>query len=73
MWKAMARRVTERRLPPPINDTLEKARRRQEVKVGRLNKKKTDEDYWMEEGVWDYDLDIPSVTPTCSPPFLVRR
>ena len=48
MWKAMESRVTKR--PPPM--TLKEAKAKNKV-TGRKNIKKTEEEYWFEEGVYD--------------------
>ena len=43
MWQAMERRVKNR--PPP---------RKEEGKSGRRNIKKTEEDVWLEQGLYDH-------------------
>jgi len=48
MWKAMESRVTKR--PPPM--TLKEAKAKNKG-TGRKNIKKTEEEYWLEEGVYD--------------------
>jgi hypothetical protein len=48
MWQAMERRV-KNRLPP-----------RKDGKKGRTNVKKTDEDVWLEQGLYDHLKSEPS-------------
>ena len=48
MWTAMESRVTRRSLPPRLGS--EAAAKRQ---AGRSNIKKTEEDHWLEAGVYE--------------------
>jgi len=51
MWQAMEGRVTNRR-----SMSMEEAREKGRV-TGRKNIRKTEEEYWLEEGVYDDDDD----------------